>query len=160
MTNGEVKIRGMVDDDLPRVHEIDRLLFGEERVPTWPFSFETYWEIYHPKLSFVAEVDGRVVGFLVGNIVQEEHSQSILRLTHLAGRYSRDRQVGWIDMMGILPDYQHRQIGRKLVEAFQQECQHTNAPIRGIVRDNDEKLRNFLIKAGFKKWDIATYEKD
>ena len=160
MANGEVKIRRMNDSDLPRVNEIDHLLFGEERVPTWPFSFGAYWEIYRPKLSFVAQVDGKVVGFLVGNIVQEEHSQSILRLTHTAGRYSRDQQVGWIDMIGILPQFQHRQIGQKLVEAFQEECQRNNAPIRGVVRDGDEKLRNFLLKSGFKKWDIATYEKD
>ncbi len=157
---GEVKIRRMVDADLPRVNYIDRLLFGEERVPTWPFSFEAYWQIHHPGLSFVAEVEGEVAGFLVGNIVQEEHSQSINRLSHTIADFSRHRLVGWIDMLGIDPKYQHRGIGRALVEAFHEECKRNNAPMRGIAREDDEKLKSFLVSLGFRKWEITTYEKD
>ncbi len=156
----EVKVRRMVDADLPRVNQIDSLLFGEERVPTWPFSFETYWKIYRPKLSFVAEVEGIVAGFVVGNIVKEEHSQSIVKLIYTAERSAGRGQVGWMDMIGISPEYQHRGIGRALVEAFHEECKRNNATMRGIARESDERLKNFLVGLGFKKWDVATYEKD
>ncbi len=156
----DIKIRRMVEGDLPRVNEIDRLLFGEERVPTWPFSFEAYWALYHPKLSFVAEVGGRVVGFVVGNIVQEEHTQSVLSLRHTIDRPSRHRQVGWIDMIGIEPGYQHMGIGRGLVEAFHEECKRNDAVMRGIAKDSDVRLTKFLATAGFKKSDLVVYEKD
>lgn len=159
-SSGEVNTRRMVNADLPRVNEIDNLLFGEERVSTWPFSFEDYWEIHGPGISFVAEVGGEVVGFLVGNIVQEEHSQSILNLRRVVDDFSRVEQVGWIDMIGILPEFQNRRVGRALVKAFQEECKRNNAPMRGIVKEGDERLQKFLESLGFKKWEMATYEKD
>ncbi len=153
-------VRKMVDDDLPRVNYIDNLLLGEDRVLTWPFTFETYWRIFPPKLRYVAEVDGEVVGFVVGNIAQEERSQSVLRLTYEQERHSGHRLTGWIDMIGIHPDYQHRGIGRALIEAFGEECKRNNAIMRGIAREGDEKLQRFLVGLGFKKWDVAIFEKE
>lgn len=157
---GDIKIRRMVDADLPQVNAIDRLLFGKERVPTWPFSFESYWALYHPELSFVAEAGGRVVGFIAGTLAEEEHSQSILSLRRTIDRPSRHRKVGWVDMIGIDPAYQHMGIGHGLVEAFDEECQRSDAVMRGIARENDERLRNFLASIGFKKSDLVVYERD
>ncbi len=57
---GDVQIRKMDDADLGRVNAIDRSLFGEERAPTWPFSFDAYWRVYHPELSFTAVLEGQV----------------------------------------------------------------------------------------------------
>ncbi|MBI2979598.1 MAG: GNAT family N-acetyltransferase [Chloroflexi bacterium] len=156
----EAKVRKMIDDDLERVNEIDDLLFGEKRVRTWPFSFKTYWDIYGPGVNFVAEVGGKVVGFLAGNILAQERSQSILDLMHTIGRTSRYPKIGWIDMMGILPEFQNRQIGRLLVDAFQKECQRHGAPMRAIIRGDDAGLANFLVKSGFRKWETTVYEKD
>jgi hypothetical protein len=31
--------------------------------------------------------------------------------------------------------------------------------MRGIARESDERLKNFLVAMGFRKGDIATYEK-
>lgn len=156
----EVQIRKMVEADLPKVNAIDGLLFDKERAPTWPFSFEAYWRVYRPDLSFVAELEDEAVGFVVGNIVEEEHSQSITRVLHSTGDSSRHRWVGWIDMIGIHPGYQHRGIGRKLVAAFHEECKWNNAIMRGVARESDERLNNFLVALGFKKWDMITYEKE
>lgn len=155
---GDVKIRRMVEADLPRVNEIDRLLFGEERVPTWPFSFESYWALYHPELSFVAEAGGRVVGFIVGTVVEEAHSQSVLSLRHTIDRPSRHRKVGWLDMIGIDPGYQHMGIGRGLAEAFYEECKRSDAVMKGIARESDGRLRNFLASVGAKSSDLVVYE--
>jgi len=156
----DVKIRRMVEADLPRVNEIDRLLFGEERVPTWPFSFESYWALYRPELSFVAEVGGRVVGFIVGTLEKEEHSQSVLSLRHTIEPPSRHRKVGWVDMIGLDPGYQHMGIGRGLVEAFHEECQRSDAVMRGISRESDKRLRNFMASVGFKSSDLVIYERE
>lgn len=157
---GDVKIRRMVAGDLPKVNEIDRLLFGEERVPTWPFSFEAYWAVYRPKLSFVAELEGEIVGFLVGSIEKEERSQSLFSRLHTVGPLPRGQQIGWVDMIGIRPGCQHRGIGHSLVEAFHDECKRNNATMRSVIRENDERLKNFVVALGFKKWEMAIYEKD
>ncbi len=156
---GDVQIRKMVEADLPKVRKIDNLLFGKERTPTWPFSFEAYWQVYRPEISFVAELKDEIVGFVVGNIVEEEHNQSITTLRHSLTDFNRHQWVGWIDMIGINPQYQHRGVGRSLVEAFHAECKRNNAVVRGIARENDERLKAFFAAMGFRKWDIATYEK-
>ncbi len=156
---GDVQIRKMVESDLPRVNELDRSLFGEERSPTWPFSFDSYWRVYRPDIHFVAELGGEVVAFVVGNIVEEEHNQSVTSLRHTLTDFNRHRWVGWIDMIGINPEYQHRGIGRALVDAFHAECTSNNAVMRGVAREGDERLNDFLVSLGFRKWDIAVYEK-
>ena len=119
----EVKVRPMVETDLPRVNEIDRMLFGDQRVPTWPFSFEVYWTVHEPKLKLVAEVSNQVVGFVVGTIVEEEHSLSVLNLRHSIGRPTKTRLVGWIDMIGVDIQSQGLGVGRTLVQAFSRRVQ-------------------------------------
>lgn len=155
----DIKIRRMVEADLPRVNEIDRSLFDKGRVTTWPFSFENYWVVYRPKLRFVAELKGKVVGFLVGVIGKEERSRSMFSHTFRAGPLYRGNQIGWIDMLGIREDYWHRGIGQSLLEAFQNECKRKNARMRINVRDDDKELEKFLVGCGFVKSEIATYRK-
>jgi ribosomal protein S18 acetylase RimI-like enzyme len=156
----EVKVRPMAETDLPRVNEIDRMLFGDQRVPTWPFSFEVYWTVHKPQIKLVAEVSNRVVGFVVGTIVEEEHSQSVLNLRHSIGRPTQHRQVGWIDMIGVDIGTQGLGVGRTLVEAFAAECKRRGAAVKGIARENDVKLRRFLTNAGLKASNLVMYEKD
>ncbi len=157
---GDIKIRRMVESDLAQVNEVDRLLFRKSRVTTWPFSFENYWKTYHPKLSFVAEQKGEVVGFLAGVIGKEQRDQAIVSRTFRAGGLYRGREVGWIDMLGIREDCWHRGIGRSLVEAFENECRRKNARIRINVRDNDKELKEFLVGLGFAKSEIDMYRKE
>jgi len=156
---GDIKIRRMVENDLPRVNEIDRSLSGKGRVTTWPFTIDAYLEVYHPKLRFVAELKGKVVGFLVGVIGKEERSRSMFSHTFRAGPLYRGNQVGWIDMIGIREDCWHRGIGRALIEAFQNECKRKNARMRINVSNKDKELKNFLVGCGFVKSEIATYRK-
>ncbi|MFH1383106.1 MAG: GNAT family N-acetyltransferase [Chloroflexota bacterium] len=157
---GGIKIRRMTQADLAKVIDIDQSLSGLQRVPTWPFSFESYWAVYRPELSFVAEINGDIVGFVVGNIVQDEHSQSIFGLRHTGEPTSRHRWIGWIDMIGICPEHQHKGIGRGLIEAFNTECKRHNAVMRGLAHENDEVLKKFLSSLGFKRSDVAIYEKE
>jgi len=156
---GDIKIRKMVEDDLPRVNEIDHSLFRKGRVTTWPFPVDAYLKIYRPKLRFVAELKGEVVGFLVGVIGKEERSRSMFSHTFRAGPLYRGNQVGWIDMIGIREDCWHRGIGRALLEAFQNECKRKNARMRINVSDKDKELKEFLVGCGFVKSEIDTYRK-
>jgi|WetSurMetagenome_2_1015567.scaffolds.fasta_scaffold203189_1 ribosomal protein S18 acetylase RimI-like enzyme len=157
----EVKIRTLVDADLPRVNEIDqKLKSGEERLPTWPFSFEAYWTVHKPKIKLVAEVDDLVMGFVVGTITEVSQSQSVLNLRHTIENPSTHRKIGWIDMIGIDPDSQHMGIGRTLASAFIDECKKNDAVAKGIAKENDAKFRGFLSNVGFKSTDLVVYEKE
>jgi ribosomal protein S18 acetylase RimI-like enzyme len=141
--NDTIKIRRMVKTDLEAVKEIDALLVGEERVLSWPLSVETTLELYRPALSFVAEVGGKVVGFLLGDIRRERYDIGI---------------GGWIDMFGVAPEYQRKGIGHRLMLAFWAECQpyvKTNV----IVREDDERLIRFLTLMGYRKGKLINFER-
>jgi len=161
-SRGTVKIRKMVDADLPRVNEIDRLLSGARRVSTWPFSFESYWSVYRPQLSFVAEVGGKVAGFIVGTVAQEEHSRSVLNLRHGQDLpvQRQHRQDGWVDMIGVDPAYQGMGACRALVQAFRDECLRIDAGMRALATESDKTLRGFFEGAGLKTSGLVLYESD
>jgi ribosomal protein S18 acetylase RimI-like enzyme len=139
----EVKIRIMVDADLEAVKEIDRLLLGEERVPSWPLSVEDQLAFYRPALSFVAEVEGKIIGFLLGNIRRGGYGIGI---------------SGWIDMIGVDLECQHEGIGRRLVLAFWSECQRKHVRTNVIVREDDERLIRFCTSMGFRRGKLINLE--
>jgi ribosomal protein S18 acetylase RimI-like enzyme len=156
----DIRIRKMMDADLAMVNEIDRALVGDKRATTWPFSFETYWSVYHPELAWVAELNGEVVGFLAGYIKQTEGTNSILRRADMQIMPpTRHQMVGWIEIIGVAPKGQYKGIGRQLVEAFIKECESEDALVNCLVRTGDEFLSNFYANIGFKPWDTVIYFK-
>jgi ribosomal protein S18 acetylase RimI-like enzyme len=156
---GTIKIRKMDEKDLASVNAVDHSISGKGRVTTWPFSFETYWRIYQPKIVFVAELNGEVSGFISGYIEKEERSKYLIRQPHELDNSLKESNIGWIEMMGVRPDCWHKGIGRRLIEAFNNECKKINATMRIIVRDDDEELTAFLRNVEFRKSELTTYEK-
>ena len=157
--NADLSIRKMLRTDLSAVTVIDQRLFGKERFPTWPFSFEVYWREYSPDISLVADTGDRLAGFIVGCVVVEEHSRSVLNLR----RSEKPRpvsRVGWIDMIGVLPDSQHSGVGRRLVESFCSECESMGIPVRAVTTEHDARLRRFLDSIGFKVREFMIYERN
>jgi ribosomal protein S18 acetylase RimI-like enzyme len=140
----KVKIRGMTEADLERIKDIDRALVGPGRVLSWPLTVEADWWLNRPMLNLVAETGGNVVGFLLGDIRGAE--------------YGTDTS-GWIDMMGVAPEYQDRGIGRRLVKAFGEECQRNGVKVRVAVREDDERLIAFWTSVGFQRGNLVSYER-
>lgn len=141
---GEVKIRRMTEADLPKVKEIDKELVGPHRSISWPLRIEAHWWVYRGLPNFVAEVDGEVVGFILGDIRGVEYGTEV---------------GGWIDMMGVVPKYQSKGIGRMLVEAFCAECKKQGVKVRVVVVGDDERLVKFWESVGFRKGNLVSYEK-
>ncbi len=158
--SADIYVRKMVASDVPEVIEIDQALFGAKRFPTWPFSFQVYWREYNPDVRLVAETGQRLAGFIVGCFVVEEHDRSVLNLRHSGGSARPYRQVGWIDMIGVRPDNQGTGVGRKLVEAFCEQCSKANVDVRAVTIEEDQKLKHFLEAAGFKAREFAVYERN
>lgn len=141
---GETKIREMTEADLPRVKEIDKELVGPHRSISWPLRIEAHWWVYRGLPNFVAEVEGEVIGFLLGDIRGAEYGTEV---------------GGWIDMMGVLTGHQSKGIGRMLVEAFCKECQNQGVKVRVVVVGDDKRLVKFWTSVGFQKGSLVSYEK-
>jgi len=141
---GEVKIRRMTEADLPRVKEIDKELVGPHRSISWPLRIEAHWWVYRGLPNFVAEVDGELVGFILGDIRGVEYGTEI---------------GGWIDMMGVAPKRQSMGVGRMLVETFCAECQKQGVKVMVIVMGSDRRLVKFWNSVGFRRGNLVSYEK-
>ena len=140
----EIKIRRMTEADLQKVKEIDRLLVGEGRALSWSLRAETEWAVYRPALSFVAELGDEIVGFLLGDIRGAEYGTDI---------------SGWIDMMGVAPAHQRCGIGRRLAEAFCEECQKNRVKPNVVIREDDERLIRFWTSVGFRRGKLISFER-
>lgn len=141
---GQVRIRRMTEADLPKIKEIDKELVGPHRSISWPLRIEAHWWVYRGLPNFVAEVDGELVGFILGDIRGVEYGTEV---------------GGWIDMMGVSPWFQSMGIGRMLVEAFCAECQKQGVKVMVIVMGNDKRLVKFWNSIGFRKGNLVSYEK-
>ena len=83
-----VKIRTLRKEDLDAIVEIDEKVLGENR--------KNYWErklalmnYKSSQISLVAEVEGMVVGFILGDISGWE--------------FGVPETIGWIDTIGVTP---------------------------------------------------------
>jgi ribosomal protein S18 acetylase RimI-like enzyme len=85
-----------------------------------------------------------VVGFLFGDIRIAVHGIDL---------------GGWIDMVGVIPEYQRRGIGSMLVEAFCGECQKEGVRVRAIFREDDEQLIEFWTSVGFQRGKLICYRR-
>jgi ribosomal protein S18 acetylase RimI-like enzyme len=154
--SNEVKIRVLSEKDLDSVVEIDKKILGQERRDFWKRKI-AYADIY-PRPALVAELDGKVVGFIMGYVSGWE--------------FGVPDTIGWIDTLGVDPAYQRRSIGRALFEALMENFKHTGkekavgsqssakTQIEGVnvvytlASWNDWDLVQFYHAMGFKKGDM------
>lgn len=156
MTAG-LKIRALTEDDLDAVVEIDRKVLGKARRDYWRRKIG-YADIY-PRPALAAEMGGKVVGFILGYVSGWE--------------FGVPDTVGWIDTLGVDPEYQNRGIGKALFQSLIENFKRTGKEekpeakeggIEGVnvvytlVRWNDWNLLRFFNKMGFKKGDMISLE--
>jgi ribosomal protein S18 acetylase RimI-like enzyme len=143
--DSRIKIRRMVDEDIPTVKVIDRSLSGPQRAISWQVEADVEAEVYHPALSFIAELNGVAVGFLLGDI--------------RGVQYGKDMK-GWIDMVGVYPNYQNVGVGRRLVQAFCDVCERDRVDVQVLLREDDERLKKFFSTLGFSRGNMANFVKE
>ena len=154
-----VKIRVLGENDLDAVVEIDNKVLGRERRAFWKRKI-AYADIY-PRPALVAEVDGKVIGFILGYVSGWE--------------FGVPDSIGWIDTLGVDPKYQRRGIARllfdELIEVFKRsgrekmpEEEKANRRIEGVnvvytlVNWARWDLLQFYHAMGFKKGDMLNLE--
>lgn len=141
----DIVLRRMQEEDIPAILEIDRKVVGQDRTSTWPQQASSHFRTYYPPLSYVAEVDGAVVGFILGDIRGAEYALPL---------------SGWIDIAGVDPAHQGRGIGHRLIDAFLQGCRSRGIKARAIVREGDAQLQGFLNEMGFHRGELVEFVHD
>jgi len=86
-------------------------------------------------MSFVAEVNGQVRGFILGQVARVRNSAT---------------EIGVIQMIGVHPDYQRRGIGSRLVRALSDKYRSQGMKVMRIGVDyRDKSLVGLFEHVGF-----------
>lgn len=130
----KIQIRPMRVDDLEAIVEIDRKIIGKARPDYWKKIVVPNDQ--YPFSSLVAELEGKVIGFIVGEVS--------------GGKFGVPDTVGWLTTIGVDPDYQHRGVARKLSETFIQNLKSVGVSIvYTLVNWSDWDLLRFFRNMGF-----------
>jgi predicted N-acetyltransferase YhbS len=139
-----VKIRVLRKEDLDAIVEIDERVLGENRRNYW----ERKLELMNNKasqISLVAELEGRVVGFILGDISGWE--------------FGVPETIGWIDTIGVEPAYQKKGLATALARELVQNLKSFGVKtIYTLVSWNDWDLLQFFHAMGFSRGDMINLE--
>jgi len=136
----KVKIREMRVEDLEGVLAIERETKGGSRAVTYaPVPDSCIGG--EMGSSVVAEVGDKIVGFVLGRVV---------------GSPTELRDVAWIELIGILPEYQHKGIGRKMAEAWKERCSKKGIKkVHVMVNWRDWWMLAFFESLGFCRGELT-----
>lgn len=132
-TSVEIRSLSELDiDDIVRIMEKTR---GQYEPDLWEDRV-TYYLRRDPESSLVAEVDGRVVGFMLGDV--------------RAGEFGIDEASGWIEVIGVDPDSSGRGVGRALGEEMLARYRARGVgKVRTMVDESMPEIERFFAALGF-----------
>jgi predicted N-acetyltransferase YhbS len=139
-----VEIRPLKKEDLEAIVKIDEKVLGENRRDYW----ERKLALMNNKsnqVSLVAEVEGNVVGFILGDVSGWE--------------FGVPDTVGWIDTLGIDPAYQKQGLATALAQELIKTLKAVGVrTIYTLVSWNDWDLLQFFHAMGFTRGDMINLE--
>lgn len=140
MALADVKIRPVDYRDVEDIVKIEKLTLGKVRPDYWTMKIELS-EQRSPMSSLVAEVEGKVVGFIIGDASGWE--------------YGVPEHVGWIDTIGVHPDYRRRGIATLLFQELVKNLQKIGVDtIYTFVEWRSWDLLRFFARMGFEKGEM------
>ena len=96
-------IRGIKGSDVSAIVEIEEKNLGIKRDEYWKRELQKNKEGRFLG-SCVAEIEGKVTGFILGDIGSRE--------------FGMPENMGWIHTIGVHPDYQHKGVARALFDNY------------------------------------------
>jgi ribosomal protein S18 acetylase RimI-like enzyme len=138
------RVRPLDELDLGAITRIDERITGEYRPETWEDRV-AYYLRRDPDASKVVEVDGKVVGFMMGDVRD--------------GEFGLEEPSGWIERFGIDPDHRGRDLGKVLFDAITAHFASQGVrTLRTLVNMNDKGVAGFLGAMGFKSSSLQALE--
>ena len=129
------RIRPLDELDIGAIVKIDERITGIYRPDVWERRVGYYLR-RDPDASQVAEVGGRVVGFLMADL--------------RAGEFGIEEPSGWIERFGIDPEYRGRDLGKQMFDALRRHFAAQGAiTVRTMVNREEAGVAGFLGAMGF-----------
>ena len=139
-----VKIRGLKKEDLEAIVAIEEKVLGENRRNYWERKLEGM-SYQSSRVSLVAETEGDVVGFVLGDVSGWE--------------FGVPETIGWMDTIGVDPAYQKKGIATALAHELIKNLKAIGVrTIYTLVSWNDWDLLQFFHAMGFTRGDMINLE--
>jgi len=134
-TDSALRIRPLDELDIDAVIRIDEQIIGLYRPEVWEARIGYYLR-RDPESSVVAEADGRVIGFMLGDV--------------RSGEFGLEEPAGWIEVLGVDPDHRGRAVGRRMAEAMLEHFREQGAKsVRTLVDERMGDIARFFDSLGF-----------
>ena len=140
-----LKIRPLDELDLEGIGAIDEKIGGRYQPEVWERRVGYYLR-RDPEASLVAEADGKVVGFMFGEM--------------RSGEFGLEEPTGWIEVLGVDPDFRGRAVGRQMAEAMLDYFRSQGAvQVRTFVDEKMDDIRRFFTALGFEPASLTPFVK-
>jgi ribosomal protein S18 acetylase RimI-like enzyme len=141
----DVRIRPMTELDIEGITRIDERITKQYRPEVWEQRV-SYYIRRDAESSQVAEVNGSVAGFMMGEV--------------RGGEFGLEEPTGWIEFFGVDPDVRGRDLGRTLIDALLAHFRDQGAHIaRTMVASADTDIAGFLKAMQFTPAAVTALEK-
>ena len=139
-----LKIRPLRKEDLEAIVRIDEKVLGENRRGHWQRKLGLMNDKFS-HTSLVAEVEGEIVGFILGDVSGWE--------------FGVPDTIGWIDTIGIDPDFQKKGLATALAHELVNHLKVLGVKtIYTLVNWKDWDLLQFFHAMGFTRGDMINLE--
>jgi len=144
---GQVAIRAVRRQDLDRVIEIDASVTGVEKRAYWLSVFRRYGDSGEPERQFlVAEVDGRVAGFIIGEVRDWEFGAP---------------PCGWVFAIDVAPEFRLGGIATRMLDALRAGFRRTGVrKLRTILARDNTLILSFFRSQGMMTGPFIPLEMD
>jgi ribosomal protein S18 acetylase RimI-like enzyme len=131
----EIRIRPLDELDIEAITAIDEKIGGRYRPEVWERRIGYYLR-RDPESSVVAEVNGAVIGFMLGEV--------------RSGEFGLEEPTGWIEVLGVDPGQQGRGLGRQMLEAMLEHFRAQGAKsVRTLIDEDAREILRFFSSLGF-----------
>ena len=143
----EIEIRPLRSEDFDSLVQLDSILLkSEERRAYWEKKFAAF-RLRHPNLSLVVIQEGKLIGYIMGNISGWE--------------FGIPAGTGWVEIMGVDPDYQRRGIARRMMDELMTQFRTLGVKtVYTMIGALDEHIKKLFLPSGFKEGSWAQLERD
>jgi GNAT superfamily N-acetyltransferase len=147
MSRATIDARPVEPSDLDAIVRIDEKLTGQTRKDYWRTRLDIA-ALRPPWMAIVAELDGRLVGFLFGWVGESEFG--------IAG------PTAWIDLIGVDPAYRGRHVGQALLDRFVGSARELRAiqKVATLIDLAQADVREFFVRRGFRHGPMVQLEQD
>jgi ribosomal protein S18 acetylase RimI-like enzyme len=138
-------VRSLTELDLDGIVRIAEKTRGRYEPDLWEDRV-TYYLRRAPEGSVVAEIDGELVGFMLGDV--------------RTGEFGIEEKSGWIEVLGVDPDAGGRGVGRALADEMLARFRKAGVKtVRTMVDRSMPELEAFFSRLGFESDTLRPYSK-